>query len=213
MATVPARKPDPRRERTRKALVEAGRSLFALRPVDAVSIDEIVEAAGVAKGSFYNHFVDRDALVREVAHLARMELESAVGRINAGVTDPAARTVRGFCAAVRFAVDDPADARTLTRLFAGATSPTSPINVGLAGDIAAGLAMGRFSVPDVEVGVMTVMGLAQAALSRALDAGAPPAVDIATRLGAVLLRGLGVESAEAEVLAAQAADQVVRTQF
>ena len=207
-----ARKPDPRRERTRKALVEAGRALFAQRPVDAVSIDEIVEAAGVAKGSFYNHFLDRDALVREVAHLARVELEGAIRRINAGIADPAARTVRGFCAAVRFAVDDPADARTLTRLFAGATSPSSPINSGLSGDITAGLVQKRFSIPTADVGVMTVIGLAQAALSRALDEGAPAAETIARQLGAVLLRGLGVDGAEAEALAADAAEQVVRAE-
>ena len=118
--TAPARRPDGRRERTRKALIEAGRALFAKRPSDAVSIDEIVDAAGVAKGSFYNHFPDKEALVREIARLARVELEAAIGRVNLGVEDPAARVVRAFCAAVRFAVDDPADARTLTRLFSGA---------------------------------------------------------------------------------------------
>lgn len=210
--TAPARRPDGRRERTRKALIEAGRALFAKRPSDAVSIDEIVDAAGVAKGSFYNHFPDKEALVREIARLARVELEAAIGRVNLGVEDPAARVVRAFCAAVRFAVDDPADARTLTRLFAGATSVGAPSNSGLAADISAGLAAGRFTAPNVDAGVMAVIGLAQAALSRALDEGsAAAATRVAGQIGAILLRGLGMDGAEAEALASDAADQVVRT--
>ena len=36
---------DPRRDRTREALLTAGRSLFAHRDVDGVSVDEIVAAA------------------------------------------------------------------------------------------------------------------------------------------------------------------------
>lgn len=60
-------RPDRRRQRTRAALLEAGRRLFAARSVEAVTIDDIVAAADVAKGSFYNHFTDREALAREVA--------------------------------------------------------------------------------------------------------------------------------------------------
>ena len=52
-----------RAERTRAALVAAGQRLFCERPVDAVAIDDIVQAADVSKGSFYNHFPDRDALI------------------------------------------------------------------------------------------------------------------------------------------------------
>ncbi len=48
-----------RSERTRAALIAAGRRLFCERPVDAVAIDDIVQAAEVSKGSFYNHFDDR----------------------------------------------------------------------------------------------------------------------------------------------------------
>ena len=65
-----ARTMHPRAERTRAALIAAGRRLFGERPVDAVSVDEIVQAAEVGKGSFYNHFADREALVRAALGLA-----------------------------------------------------------------------------------------------------------------------------------------------
>jgi len=66
------RAPDRRRARTREALLSAGRALFAARDVDGVSIDEIVAAAEVAKGSFYNHFTDKDVFARDPINLIRM---------------------------------------------------------------------------------------------------------------------------------------------
>ena len=51
-----------RRRETRRLLMEAGRALFVLRPAEQVSIESITAHAGVAKGSFYNHFQSREAL-------------------------------------------------------------------------------------------------------------------------------------------------------
>ena len=69
-----ARQVDRRRVRTRAALLRAGASLFATRSVDGVSIDDIVAAADVAKGSFYNHFPDKEALAAELSDAARASL-------------------------------------------------------------------------------------------------------------------------------------------
>lgn len=55
-----------RRMETRRLLLEAGRSLFIEHGVEQVSIDAITSAAGVAKGSFYNHFDSREALFEEL---------------------------------------------------------------------------------------------------------------------------------------------------
>jgi len=51
-----------RRQETRHQIMVAGRRLFVDRGVENVSIDAITSTAGVAKGSFYNHFDSRDAL-------------------------------------------------------------------------------------------------------------------------------------------------------
>lgn len=45
-----------RRDSTRAALVAAGRQLFATHGYDAVSAEQIVEAAGVTRGALYHHF-------------------------------------------------------------------------------------------------------------------------------------------------------------
>src|SRR5690349_6429998 len=92
---------DRRRVRTRAALLEAGRTLFASRSVDGVTIDDIVAAADVAKGSFYNHFPDKEALARELADRARAGAEALAARLGAGVADPAERVARAVCGFAR----------------------------------------------------------------------------------------------------------------
>lgn len=67
---VPAQRPGPeggRRDQNRKervkALAEAALALFLERGLDGVTIDDITQACGVAKGTFYRYFDDKTALV------------------------------------------------------------------------------------------------------------------------------------------------------
>lgn len=200
-----------RTERTRAALIAAGRQLFSERPVDAVTVDDIVQAASVGKGSFYNHFPDRDALLRVISGEIRSRVEHAVARANADVADPAKRVARAMCVYLRCAVDDPERAGVLARVQGGVTSLTAPLNRGLVDDIAKGLAAARFSVATLEAGVLYVLGVTQIALVRVLaEPKASVAVGLAQQMCALVLRGLGVEVAAADLIAAQASDEIVR---
>jgi AcrR family transcriptional regulator len=202
---------NPRAERTRTALITAGRRLYCQRPVDAVTVDDIVQAAEVGKGSFYNHFTDRDALVRAITADMRARIERAVDRTNAGIGDPARRLARAVCTYLRWALDDPEDAGALVRIHSGHTSLTAPLNRGLVDDIAKGLATARFQVATSEAGVLYVLGVTQIALVRIVQEPiASLAISLAQQICALTLRGLGVPAAEAELIAAQASDEVVR---
>lgn len=64
--SAPANGYQRRRRETRAQLVDAARSLFIERGVEQVSIDAITSTAGVAKGSFYNHFDSRQALFEDI---------------------------------------------------------------------------------------------------------------------------------------------------
>ncbi|WP_296599089.1 TetR/AcrR family transcriptional regulator [Phenylobacterium sp.] len=197
--------------RTREALIRAGRALFAERPVDAVAIDDIVQAAEVAKGSFYNHFADREALVKAVVYEIREALERRVGAVNADVTDPARRVARAVCVYQRYAVDEPQRAKVLVRIQSGFARTDEPMNRGVAADVSAGLAAGRFVIATVEAGVLYVTGVSQAALARTCrNPDVSAAVSLSQQMCALILRGLGVPAAEAETLAAQASDELVR---
>ncbi len=87
-------KPGPRplsnrRERrklaTRQTLLDATQALLAKRSFDALSVDDIVERADVARGTFYNYFADKDALERELASQSRARIEGEIARVNKGV--------------------------------------------------------------------------------------------------------------------------------
>jgi AcrR family transcriptional regulator len=189
--------------------MRAGQSLFAERSVEGVTIDDIVLAAEVAKGSFYNHFSDKEGLAREIAVEVRGFAEAAVTEANAGVDDPAARVARALCVFVLDAVDHPERNRAQRRLFTGATLIDAPMNRGVRRDVEAGLAAGRFAGVSPESAVLMVMGIVNFAVARVLEPHAPAsAVVVARELGFGLLRGLGVEAAEAEAVAAAASEGI-----
>lgn len=208
-ADATAVKTDRRRVRTRAALLRAGQALFAAQSVDAVSIDDIVLAADVAKGSFYNHFADKEALAREIAIQVRAEAEAQVDQANDGVTDPVMRMARGQAVFVRFAVRNPERVSALKRLFAGATLHNAPLNKGVLADVEAGLAAGRFRGLTVETGVLMAIGMGMVAVSRVLEPdGDSPANVLSRDLIFGLLRGLGVEDAAARAASAAAVSDI-----
>ena len=91
---LPLQNRSSRTERTRAALIAAGRQLFSDHPVDAVTVDDIVQSAKVGKGSFYNHFADRETLLRAISSEIRASIERAVALANADIRDPARRLAR-----------------------------------------------------------------------------------------------------------------------
>jgi AcrR family transcriptional regulator len=208
---APLRNRSPRTERTRGALIAAGRQLFSEHPVDAVTVDDIVQAAKVGKGSFYNHFADREALLRTISGEIRASIERAVALANADVDDPARRVARAMCVYLRYATTEPESARVLARMQGGVTSLAAPLNRGLVDDIAEGLASARFSLATLEAGVLYVLGVTHIALVRVLEEPmSGVAVGISQQLCALTLRGLGLEGAGADLIAAQASDEIVR---
>jgi len=202
---------DRRRARTRAALLGAGQSLFSAHSVDAVSIDDIVQAADVAKGSFYNHFADKEALAREIAGLVRADAEAVVALANANIADPAARVARALAVFVRFATRDPERAGAMMRLFAGGARPDAPMNRGVRADVEGGLAAGRFRGLGAETGVLITMGVVHIAISRALEPdGAAASRSLSRNLAFGLLRGLGLTDNDADAVAARAAEDIFR---
>lgn len=197
-----------RRAKTREALLGAGLRLLADQPIDAIAIDSIVRAAGVAKGSFFNHFDDKDAFAKAIARHLRAEIEAAVGELNRGIDDPARRVARAVSLFVRYAAAAPRRASALMRVSSHLAQTDAPLNRGVLDDVSAGLARGRFDLPSPEPGVLAVLGVAQIALARVV--GEP---SIAARLGAelcaVLLRGLGLPPVEARVISAAAAREII----
>ncbi len=75
----PLREPlQDRSRRTRAALLEAGAREFSERGFQATTSKSVAARAGVATGSFYEYFQDKDAVLREIARerLGRITQES-----------------------------------------------------------------------------------------------------------------------------------------
>ncbi len=83
--TPPLMRPGPEggkralnRQKRLAQLRAAALPLFIEQGVERVSIDDIVQAAGVAKGSFYRYYPDKEALVEAVMHPVRAAVEAAI---------------------------------------------------------------------------------------------------------------------------------------
>lgn len=191
-----------RRERMRQILVEAAMRLFAEQGVDATTIDEIVDLAGVAKGTFYNYFTDRAHVARAVAATIRHEFNEAVEDLNRGISDPAERVSRGVRLFLASVVRDPVRARMLARLYEGGVDLDGEANLHLRGDLADGIERGSIRVPSIEVAQHVVIGIATVGMRYLLDNGAGAEIlsgeGHAREIAIVLLQGLGVKPAEIE---------------
>jgi AcrR family transcriptional regulator len=72
------------REQRRQGLIDAALAVFASKGVAASSVDDIVRAAGVAKGTFYLYFQTKDDIIGAVAERV---VEGVAGRMEVLAAD------------------------------------------------------------------------------------------------------------------------------
>ena len=198
-----------RRTRTREALLKAAQELLSTRAAGVINVDEITELADVAKGTFYNYFTDKDALIRAAEASARGELEQRIAECNANVSDPAARVARAFAAMLDWSLTEPIKARTVLRMSPHFADPDAPINSGVRADVHSGVAAGRFSVISDEAGVVLVLGIISSGVNRALDLGKKSKVHtLGEHLAEALLIALGLDRTDAKNVAKSAMSEV-----
>ncbi len=71
---------DRNRRDTQQRLVEAALQLFLAHGIEAVTIDQIVAAAAMAKGSFYRYATDKAAVVAMIMEPIEIEVLNALER-------------------------------------------------------------------------------------------------------------------------------------
>jgi TetR/AcrR family transcriptional repressor of nem operon len=81
------------RASNKEQIVEAGLKILLDKGFNGVGVQEITEAAGVPKGSFYNHFESKEALGAEIVD--RYGLDNARRRVLLDRTLPALKRLRG----------------------------------------------------------------------------------------------------------------------
>ena len=199
-------KPD-RATRTRTALLTAGFDLLADRSVEAIPIDDLIAAAGVGKGSFFNHFGDKDGFKAAIAIQIRGEIEAKIGQANAEIENPLKRLAGGMREVTDYTLKNRSRTMVLLRMNSGATTQDYPLNEGIVADIEACRAAGLIKTESTEMAVLYWLGLCVAMMTfvvenRLTRSDAAAKLQDMTTLG---LTGLGAQDASIEAIAKQSA--------
>ena len=197
--------------KTRTALIAAGLKLFADRTVGEVSVDSITQHAGVAKGSFFNHFGDKREFASVVAKEICRDIEARIRLANLEVTDPALRVARGIFCLVEFAFNQRHAARNFARINIMNADAALAVNAGVRADVTLGVRKKRFKLTSAEAGTICVTGTALRLLASivAKEPKFDQAVSVSVDATTVLLTGMGIESNEARCLSRTAAISLI----
>ena len=180
-----------KRARTRAQIVEAGLILLAERPPEALTVDAIVEAAGVAKGTFYYHFQSVEELVAVVGASLADSFDELLAPSRLGEPDPIVRMSLAFMKFLEKAINDPLWGRLVVR-SAQVPAALGGIREHLEADLAEAIAKGRLAIQDVELAADIVIGIWLQVTRCSLER-RPPANLVGQALEAVF-RALGVQS-------------------
>src|SRR5262245_45781206 len=110
-----------KRARTRAQILQAAETLLAERPPEALTVDAIVDAAGVAKGTFYYHFQSIEDLTAAVGAKLGETFDDLLAPARLGITDPIARLSFGLTRFLEKAIADPLWARLVIQSAQAAT--------------------------------------------------------------------------------------------
>jgi AcrR family transcriptional regulator len=189
-----------RREVRRQELVQAAVHVFSAKGVSATSVDDIVRAAGVAKGTFYLYFATKDDAVNAVA---TSMVEGVSDRVQAVATDPTRSPVErllGFGAGVRDVGGQPYE-RELIEVFHRPGNRVLHDRIGelalarltpaIAAIVADGIEVGQFRPHDPHRAAAYVMACFASLHEVVTDpVDVPDAID---ELNGFVLRGLGYD--------------------
>src|SRR5689334_4917203 len=84
--TSPLSRRDRKKERTRDEIYRAAINLFLRRGFDSVTIEEICDAADVARATFFLHFAAKEALLTEHGARTNQELAELIRGHRGGAT-------------------------------------------------------------------------------------------------------------------------------
>ena len=105
-----------KRAKTRAQLISAATSLFAKRAVESFTVDDIVNEARVAKGTFYVHFDDLNALTVAVADELVRSFDELLQPLRLSMPDPLMRVAFACNGFFEKALEDPSWAAVVARM-------------------------------------------------------------------------------------------------
>jgi AcrR family transcriptional regulator len=184
-----------RRERMRARLLASAMKLVASKGPAAMSIDDVISAAEVSRGTFYKYFSSPEELVRELAVDIANELIKMAEPVVQRYDDPAERVSCGMRLVARLALEHPLAASFLVQLgWPDVRGPTVLLDF-VERDLREGLSRGRFKAMPVPLALNIVAGMVIGATNCMLKPGCES--DFAEQSAAAALRALGLDALEA----------------
>ncbi len=158
-----------RRARVRQRILEVAEKLMTERGVDGVTIDDIAEAADIARRSFYHHFESKHDVLVPIARARTKQLNQRIDRSLVKIDDPAEVMATGMRLGLRELTSDP-----LCRWFvlkSGLPQERLYEGLGESGmrDAIAGVRAGRFHVHNHEVVRLLISGAFVAVMAASIE--------------------------------------------
>lgn len=180
----------------------AALKLFADKGSTQVTVSELAQAAGIARGTVYNNLEDPDHLFESVAARLAEEMNARIVASFADDDEPPTKLANGVRHYVRRAHEEPHWGRFLCRFAFSADSLTTMWTGAPMRDVLEGLTEGQYDFREEQLptviaivagAVLTNMYLVLEGRRTWRDAGSDAAE--------LILRGLGVERGEAHRIA------------
>ncbi|MDF3885832.1 MULTISPECIES: TetR/AcrR family transcriptional regulator [Cupriavidus] len=187
-----------RRARMRKRLIESAMIVFAQRGIGASVIPDVIAAAGVSQGSFYNYFRTNDDLLAAVSDALSHDMVQMIESVVGDIEDPALRVATGIRLYLHLARSYPVVAQFLSGTGLSLVGKKSSVYEYLPSDIKEGLKTGTFDEASADVALDMVAGAGVIAVHRMAQG--KTTKDYPERIVRAVLRSLGVSAASATKL-------------
>lgn len=197
LAAVPAGL--PKRERTRRQLMESAVQVFSARGVAQTAVQEIAAVAGVANGTVYNHFETKEDVVHAVAVWLAQTLCQRISDSYEHIREGAERMAIGNRRYVWLAEQSPAWALLLLDVAAAAPELLQQEQQYALADLRLGIRQKSFRITSEAAAMDLINGTVMQAM-RSTAHGLAPAGH-GSAVAATVLRGLGMAHDEALAVA------------
>jgi AcrR family transcriptional regulator len=188
-----------RRERMRARLLECALSLSATKGPERLTIDDVIAAAGVSRGTFYKYFDSPSSLVQALA----VEVTNAVIRTMHPLVEPmddvAERMATGVRTALRLVRAHPVLGAFMVRAGWPVSERARQFFVVVGADLRKGIRQGRFVRMHGEVALNLLAGSMVGAMYSITHERVPR--DFAEQTAGAILRALGLPEQEVVELA------------
>lgn len=185
-----------RREKTRQKLIAAAARVIATSGDKNATIDDFIQAAGVARGTFYNYFPTRedllDALWTQVGKDPFLEIRQACATLD----DPAERLIAQAYLILKRSGEDQVWGWLVFALSGNAETVNADLRAYPAPDLEAGLAEGRLHYDNLDSARDLVVGTVRAGMKTQLSGWG--SCEYAVAICRMILLALAVRPAEVD---------------